>query len=460
MENQRLDNKPLSWGTRVGYGCGDVACNVIYGTVGTVLTLFYTDYVGVNPALIGLVMLVSRLFDGVSDMIMGILVENTKSKWGKARPWLLWMCVPYAIAAVLLFTVPHTPGLVQTLYIFVTYNFSTTICHTAICLPYGSLSAMMTRNSSERTILGFFRMGMSPLGRIMVVTFTMPVVKLFGNDQAAWVKAMSMWSAVGLILLLICFATCKETVEIAAKKNQAKVPLGTALKALLTNKYFWMVTILWTMQSVSFSVSGTILPYYCKYLFHDDTWMYSMMFLVETLVLVVCVFLSAPLIQKFGKRNVSLAGAIVAVVGHLLYFINPMSFAWVMASCVIRSVGLAPLNAAVFGMLRDVVEYSQWKSHIRTEGLVFAGSSIGTKVGAGLASAAITGLLSAAGYVSSTAAGAVQPESALNMIMMLYKVGPLFVAGLVAFVLLFYKLDKEYDGIMAELMEREARNEL
>ena len=460
MENNRLDNRPLSWGTRFAYAGGDVACNVIFGTVGTLLTLFYTDYVGINPAIIGLVMLVSRLFDGVSDLVMGILVEKTHSRWGKARPWILWMSVPYALAAVLLFTVPRTPGMLQTLYIFVSYNFSTTICHTAICLPYGSLSSMMTRNSSGREMLGFVRMGLSPLGRIMVVTFTLPLVKVFGNDQSAWIKAMSIWATVGLILLLICFAKCKETVEIEAKKKQAKITMLTALKALMRNKYFWLVSILWTLQTVSFSVSGTILPYYCKYIFHDDTWMYSVLFLVETLTLVVFVFLSAPLVRKFGKRNMTLAGAIVAFVGHLMFFLNPTSFPWLLASCMIRSIGLSPLNAAVFGMVGDVVEYGQWKTHIRTEGLVFAGSSIGTKVGSGLAAAAMTSLLAMAGYVSSTTGVAAQPGSVLRMIMNIYKAGPLLIAGLVAVTCLFYHLDNEYPSIMDDLMKREANGEM
>ena len=129
-------------------------------------------------------------------------------------------------------------------------------------------------------------------------------------------------------------------------------------------------------------------------------------------------------------------------------------------SCVVRSIGLAPLNAAVFGMVGDVVEYGQWKSHIRSEGLVFAGSSIGTKVGSGLTSAAMTSLLAAAGYISSTTSGAVQPESALNMIVRIYEIGPLLIAGLAAVVLIFYKLDKEYDSIMSDLMVREANNEM
>ena len=192
------------------------------------LTLFYTDYVGISAATVGLVMLLSRMFDGVLDAVMGIIVEKTNSRLGKSRPWLLWMCVPYAVSAVLLFTVPHTKALLQFLYMFVTYNFCPTVSYTAINLPYSSLSAMMTRISSERDMLSIVRMGLSPFGRILAVTCTMPVVKLFGDDQAAWAKTMALWAAIALVLLLICFKNCEETVEIEAKKRQAKVPAKQA----------------------------------------------------------------------------------------------------------------------------------------------------------------------------------------------------------------------------------------
>lgn len=462
MENNtaKQGNGKLSWPVRLSYAGGDVACNVVFGMVGTLLTLFYTDYVGINPATVGLIMLLSRVFDGASDMIMGIIVEKTNSKWGKSRPWILWMSVPYALSAILLFTVPHTMGMVQAIYIFVTYNFCTTVCYTAINLPYGSLSAMMTRVSSERDMLSVVRMGLSPLGKIVAVTFTTPLVKLFGNDQAAWVKTMSVWAVLALILLLICFANCKETVVIAGKEKAEKVPVKRGLKLLVTNQYFWAVLLLWMFQSVSFSVSGTILPYYCKYIFENDTWLYSTLYLVEILTMVVCIFLCAPLIKKFGKRNIALAGSCIALGGQLLFFLNPYSLPWMVMSCVARAVGLAPLNAVVFGMIGDVVEFGQWKTHVRQESLIFAGGSIGTKVGAGVASAVMTGLMSLAGYISTSTGTVSQPESALNMIIQIYKIGPMIVAGGVLIVLLFYKLDEKYADIMKELIDREARGEL
>ena len=126
----------LPWLTRIAYGLGDTAQNVVWGAMG-ILTFFYTDYAGIDPAMVGLVMLISRCFDGFSDVIMGFLVERTNSKWGKSRPWILWMSVPFAISIVLIYTVPHGSSAMQFAYLFVTYNLCTTVCYTALNLPYG-----------------------------------------------------------------------------------------------------------------------------------------------------------------------------------------------------------------------------------------------------------------------------------------------------------------------------------
>ena len=221
----------LSWKVRLSYGCGDTACNVVYGMISTVLTLFYTDYVGIGAATVGLVMLLSRIFDGASDVVMGLIVQKTNSKWGKSRPWVMWMALPYAITAVLLFTVPHSTNLVQFLYMFVTYNLCTTVCYTAINLPYGSLSVMMTRDSRERDMLSVVRMAMSPFGRILAVTCTLPCVKIFGDDQAAWIKTMAIWAFIALVLLMICFKNCEETVTVKQEPAERKRKRRTVKKS-------------------------------------------------------------------------------------------------------------------------------------------------------------------------------------------------------------------------------------
>lgn len=452
----------LGWGTRAAYGLGDTACNVVFGMITALLTLFYTDYCGISVVTVGMVMLISRIFDGSSDVIMGIIVNKTKSKWGKARPWILWMSVPYVLCAVAMFCVPHTSSTtIQFWYIFVTYNLCTTVCYTAINVPYGTLSTMMTRSSHERDLLSIVRMALSPVGKIIAVTFTMPVVKLFGDNQAAWIKTMSMWCTIALILLIICFVRCKETVNFeAAQQEQPKVPASRALKALLGNPYFWATLVLWTVTCVHTTIIGTDLPYYCKYVLGNDEWYYSVIYTSEIVALIVGALLCPLLLQKFNKRDLSLIGCILVVVAHALIMVNPMSFRWILVMTIIRSLGQAPLTSLVFGMMGDVVEYGQWKSHLRQESLIFGGGSLGFKIGTGITSAVMTAMLESAGFLSSVTGGAMQPTSAQQMISSIFKFGPIFVWAVAIIVLLFYKLDKIYPTIAKELAEREARGEM
>ncbi len=454
MKKAETANK-ISVGTRIAYGCGDSACNIVYGMISTLLTLFYTDYAGISAITVGMVMLISRVFDGSSDLIMGFIVDRTKSKWGKSRPWLLWMAIPYGVSAILMFTVPHTTEFLQGLYIFITYNLTTTIVYTAINVPYGSLSTMMTRDSYEQDMLSIFRMILSPVGRIISVTFTMPIVKLFGDDQAAWVKTMCIWVVIALALLLFCFLRCEETVKEDPKKETKKRSIGVNLKALVCNKYFWCVLGLWSIQVIHMTIVGTDLPYYCKYIFKNDSWMYSVLYFLETIILILGAMVSPVLIRKWGKRNATLGGAVLAVVSHLLILVNPYNFHWMFVVTLIRSVGVSQLNATIFGMIGDVVEYGAWKNGFRQESLIFGGGSLGFKVGTGITSALITGMMTASGYISSTVAGVVQPDSAIKTIENIYKFGPVIIWVAAILILLVYKLDKDLPAIMEDLRKRE-----
>lgn len=446
--------KKITFGTRVAYGCGDTACNIVYGMISTLLTLFYTDYVGISPITIGIVMLVSRVFDGSSDLIMGFLVDRTKTRWGKSRPWLLWMTLPYAVAAILMFTVPQTTEFLKGVYIFVTYNLVTTVIYTAINVPYGSLSTMMTRDSYQQDLLSIFRMILSPVGRIISVTFTMPLVKLFGDNQAAWVKTICIWAVIAVILLLFCFFKCEETVVENTQKEQ-KRSVGKNIKALVTNKYFWCVLGLWSIQVIHMTIVGTDLPYYCKYIFKNDSWMYSTLYFLETIIMILGAMACPFLIKRWGKRNVTLAGSILAVVSHLFILVNPGSFQVFFIVTLIRSIGVSQLSATIFGMLGDVVEYGAWKNGFRQESLVFGGASLGFKVGTGITSAIMTGLMTASGYISSTGESVVQPLTAIETIGNIYKFGPIIIWIAAIAILLVYKLDKEYPQIARDLAERE-----
>lgn len=455
------DEVRLRWWNRFAYGFGDMACNIVFGgMINSLLPLFYTDYAGIPIASVGLIMLISRFFDGSSDVVMGILVDKTKSKWGKARPWLLWMAIPYVVCAIALFAVPQTSASLQLWYIFVTYNLLTTVCYTAINVPYGTLSTMMTRSSHERDMLSIVRMSMAPVGRLLAVSLSMPIVKLFGDTQAAWVKAMMMWSALAFVMLLICFYNCKEQIQAAKPKEEKKVSLGKRVKALLGNVYFWAILALWTVTVVQQTLVGTMTPYYCKYIFGNDTWLYSVLYVGETVTLIIGALCCPALLKKFEKRNLCLAGCVLAVIAQALLYVNQYSFNWLLMVTLFRALGQAPLTALIFGMMGDVIEYGQWKTHIRQESMIFGGGSLGFKVGTGITSAIISSLLSGAGYISSAAGAVVQPESTKLMIINIYQNGILLIWMAAVIVLALYKLDKMYPQVMKDLKVREALEQM
>ena len=293
-------------------------------------------------------------------------------------------------------------------------------------------------------MLSITRMALSPIGKIISISATLPLIKVLGDNQAAWIKVMSIWAVLAFILLMLCFTQCKETVVIEARKKVSKVPIIKSLKCLFCNKYFWMAMTIWMMQCIIQMVTGTILPYYCKYIFHDDS-LFSILLLCEVITTIVCTILFCPkLLKRFGKRNMSLIGVVVALVGHLIYCLNPTSFSWVVFSCIIRGIGFAPLNSVIFGFLGDVVEYGQWKFHVRQEGLIFSGGSVGYKGGTGITGAFITVLMSWSGYISSSTADAVQPQSAIDMIVNMYMYGMILIWVILLVVLFCYKLDKLY----------------
>ena len=179
---------------RFSYGCGDFGCNIIYTAMSAFLLFYYTDYAGVSAFAVGSIMMVSRLFDGISDIVMGVIVDRTKSRFGKARPWLLRMCIPFAISGIPLFSVPvswsSAPKLV---YVFITYNLVSTVIYTAINVPYSALNALMTQDPYERSVLSIFRNLLATAGTLTINTFTLPLVEYFGNTPSAWTKTFMVF---------------------------------------------------------------------------------------------------------------------------------------------------------------------------------------------------------------------------------------------------------------------------
>ena len=438
---------------KICYGLGDSACNVVYGLCSTLLTFFYTDYVGVDIALVGIIFLITRFFDGVSDIIMGFITDRTHSKWGKARPWILWMSVPYAVTFVLLFLIPaDASAWVQGIYIFVTYNLVNTVVYTALNLPYSTMASLITRDEKSRASTQAWRIFCGPGGKMIVTVSTIPLVQAFGNDQRSWIIVACIYAVIALILLLICFFNIEERVVIEAAKDKT-FTVKENLKALFSNQYWAICLGLWGFMVMMSTVTGTIETYYCKYTLGNEA-LYSPIYAAELISQCIVVLIVPHFVSRFGKRNLTLAGILLVIVAQLVWMCNPLGVPIAMVSGVLRGIGVAPLWACVFPMIADSAEFGQWKTHVRQDGMIFSAASVGSKLGGGLASAGIGLLMDSVGYDGTLVA---QSPEAMDMIYNICMYAPIIFSVIIVVLCLLYKLDKIYPQVIADLKERDAQ---
>lgn len=437
---------------RFSYGCGDFGCNIIYTAMSVYLMFYYTDYAGVSSAAVGVIMLISRVFDGVSDIIMGVIVDRTKSRFGKARPWLLRMCIPFAVSGVLLFSVPiGWSSAAKLVYVFVTYNLVSTVVYTAINVPYSALNALMTQDPYERSVLSIFRNLLATAGTLTINTFTLPLVELFGNTASAWTKAFVVLGAVSVAAFLINFFGTKERVRPAVKDGEVKdVPFATGVKALFQNKYWIMMTGMLALFFLMYSVNGGATVFYAKDILGDKN-LVTTINGIFNVVQIVSMFFIAMLVKRFGKRNVFALGLVFDIVGMLVLNYSGGAMNLIVVSSVIRGIGNACGGATMWAMVSDTIDYGEWKTGYRTEGLVNSACSFGYKIGNGIGSALLGLILEIGGYVGEAA---VQTAEALFSIEVCFVWIPIvvYVCGLI--IMKFWHLDKEFSGILADLEKR------
>lgn len=447
-----LNFKKLS--ERLAYGFGDFGCNIIYTAMSAFLLFYYTDYAGVSAFAVGTIMMVSRLFDGVSDIIMGVIVDRTKSKYGKARPWILRMCIPFAISGVLLFSVPtswaETPKLI---YVFITYNLVSTVVYTAINVPYSALNALMTQNPYERSVLSIFRNLLATAGTLTINIFTLPLVEFFGNNALAWTKTFFIFGIVAIIAFLYTFWGTSEHVKSVAQLQSTEnndVPVLVGIKALFKNKYWIMMTGMLALFFLMYAINGGSTVYYAKDILGDKN-------LVGTIngifnIVQICgMFFIAMMIKKFGKRNIFALGLVLDIIGMLILNYSNGVMSLIIISSVIRGLGNACGGATMWAMVSDTIDYGEWKTGYRTEGLVNSACSFGWKIGNGIGSALLGLILEAGGYVGTAIT---QTETALFSIEICFIWIPIaiYVIGLV--IMSFYHLDKEFPAIIRDLNNR------
>lgn len=447
---------------RIGYGIGDYSANLIYASISAFLLLYYTNVVGASPKMAASIIAVSKIFDGISDLIMGVIVDRTHSRFGKARPWILRLCVPFAVASVLMFSVPDSlseKGML--IYMFLTYNLVSTVFYTGINVPYASLNGLMTTDPYERGLLGNFRMILSTAGTMTVNTFVLKMVKQLGEgdqwNQAGWTKVYMIIGLATILLNLFTFFTCKERVVENPESTQGEkaknVPVLKSLKGLFTNRYWVLMLITLVVMYFMMSCFYGSAAYFVQYVMGDLD-QYAKISNTLSLAQIITMFCTPFVIKKLSKRNTLLLGAVIQIIGFMGTGLGGTSVGVQIAMSVIKGIGFGCVAAVMFGLLQDAITYGQWKNGFGTIGMGNAASSFGMKVGSGIGTAALGAVLDFGGFDSALET---QSAAALSAITCSFAWIPAVIAVIIVICMAFFNLDKRYDRVVKDLAQGKYR---
>ena len=442
-------------GEKIAFMLGGMGGVPLFALISSFLVYFYTNVIGLDAGLIGGIILVSKIFDGVSDLIFGSIIDKTRTKYGVCRPWVLRIAIFGAIGILTLFTVPEVGTTGQLIYVFLSYNISQTVIYTIMQLAVISLPTYMTRDTKQRTGLFVWSSIGQSIMTIIISSVTLGIVTKLGGNQKVWIIAACIYSVLSAIFLFVTGIVCKERVnpdKIVGEK-EAKVPFAVVLKSILKNKYWFEILGIVIVGAGAYVASLQMHTYYAQYILGDIN-IASVMNMAYTMPLLVCGFVLLPLSQKFGKRTIMLSGVGIQMIGCILIILIPKSMPVILAATVMKSIGQSCAATMYQPMLADSIEYGHWKTGIRSQAALMGANGAGQKVGQGLVTALLGGIMSIAGF---SGMAAVQSEKAIGSVSGLFLFVPLVFTIIEFAIIYIYDLDKKYDTIMKELEERKGQ---
>ena len=449
---------------KIGYGFGDMSSSMFWKIFSYYLPFFYSNIFGLNLVDAGVLVLVTRIWDAVSDPMMGIIADRTNTKWGKYRPYLLWVAPFFSICGILLFTTPDWEYGAKLIWAYVTYIMMMTV-YTGINVPYGAMLGVMTDDPNEKTVFSSFRMFFAYGGSFISLFLWEPLTNMFGgyNTSGGWFWAMVTIASACFVMFIICFLLTKEHL-----KTVSTVSIGDDFATLLKNKPWWLLIGAALCSNLFNTVRGATVAYFFVDIIGADvslTFMgmtflfYAGLFLgVGEVSNMVGVALCVPIANKLGKKTTFIiVNALLLVFSVLFFFIpiTPSGFWLMLIFQVIISILTGVMSPLIWSMYADVSDYAELEFRTASTGLIFSSASMAQKFGGAIGGAAVLWLLSGFGYITDAAqveAGVVQPESALLVLRWLMSFIPAAVAALAVIVVWFYPLTtKRVDEISEKL---------
>jgi GPH family glycoside/pentoside/hexuronide:cation symporter len=435
------------WRQRLGYGVADLSCNLVWQLISLYLMFFYTDIMGLPAYYAGLMFLVTRLVDGVADVLMGLVIDNTHTRWGRCRPYLLIGAVPFGLLCMMAFYVPDFGLAGKLWYAFLTY-LCLSFLYTLVNIPFCAMLPFITNDSRERTTLSAVRIVMGSVGSTVVAVATLPLVHSLGhgNQQTGFLYTALIFGSIAIFFLLLSFANVKEAIN----QQSEKMTLRRAWTSLRHNRPWFVFAVnIFLMWGAFFFQTGALVYFFNYYV--CNTTITAIAAGISTFVPLLGTLTVPFMAARMKKRQVYLFASTVNLAGMLIMIVSGTHILGLLTGAIILSMGAGQRTAIYFSMQADPVDYGEWKTGINTAGILTSVNGFLGKVSMAGAGAISGILLSTGGYVANQA----QNPQALLAIKACYLYIP---AALILLSMIwmgrYYRLDDTYEEIKRELDER------
>lgn len=468
--NSRVHSKNVEGKEKwLGYLLGPCGALLLNAVLATYLNVYYTDVLKLTTVWGGLFLvvfpLVSKVIDAVTNVIMGYIIDRTKTAQGKARPWLLFSAPILFITGLLLFLVPSGNQTLQIIWVMISYNLFYSFAYTIYNMSHNLMCPLSTRNTIQRGGLSVFNQISTIMmsGILVALVFPMAIMPILGVDKSLWIIVMGILSGIALPLTLLEYYFTKERItEEQMATEEKKVPFLTQLKIVLTDKYMIIMFIYFLIYTLGSSLKNIGLVYYCNYVLgtYNDGTTQMLVSVIGGIPMGIGIFAVWPLAKKFGKRNVTLIGFLLYALGSAICWMAPTNLYIVLVGQFIKNIGGLPCAYIFMALFADGLDHIEWKSGIRCDGIAMSIYNIIAVAIVGVSTSIFNAMLSGAGYIApelvdGVTVAATQPSSVINVITFAF-VGLETITGIIlAILLIFLTLEKTIDRKQKMILERQ-----
>lgn len=455
-----------------GYLLGPSGALLLNAVLATYLNVYYTDVLNLTGlwggAFLVVFPIISKVLDAVTNIVMGYVIDRTRTKEGKARPWLLLSAPMVAVTGILLFAVPQSSTGVQAVWVMVSYNLFYSLAYTIFNMSHSLMVPLSTRNSTQRGGLSVFNQiaNVMMTGILVALIFPMLIMPAVGVDKGRWVLLMSILSIITLPLTLLEYYFTKERVTLEGRQDESAaktVPFLKQLKAIFTDKYMLIIYVYFFINTFGTVIKNMSLVYFCNYVLgtYNDGVTQTMISVIGGIPMGIGIFAVWPLAKRFGKRNLTVAGFVLFALGSAICWLFPKNMVIMLVGQFIKNIGGLPCSYVFMALFADVLDHMEWKTGFRSDGVAMSIYNTISVAMVGVCTGIFNGMLAGSGYVAPyyDAAGelvAVQSEAVQGVITFGFVGLETITGAILAVLLLFLNIEKTIGRKQAEI---KARNE-